>query len=94
MSKAWDDMKKTKEEEYFRNVERDKLAAIAAKKATPELRMRCPKCGGALADVDFQGVRIDRCTACSGMWLDAGEIEKIASRGSEELFSKLLKSIR
>lgn len=44
--------------------------------------MKCPKCGGALNEVSFRGIRIDRCSSCSGVWLDEGELEKLA--GSED----------
>jgi uncharacterized protein len=86
MSRAWDDMKKTKEEEYFQKLEREKLAAMSAKKRegssgdSAPSGMRCPKCGGALEAADFQGVEIDRCKACGGVWLDAGEMERGAGR--------------
>ncbi len=101
MDKAWDDMKKTKEEEYFRKMEQEKLAAIASKKGSPgketekaKARMRCPKCDGTLEAVHFQGIEIDRCAGCGGVWLDAGEMERIASRESEGFFSKLMKTMR
>jgi hypothetical protein len=39
--------------------------------------MRCPKCGGQLEEVEFHHVKIDRCTDCSGVWLDKGELEML-----------------
>ncbi|MFQ5787757.1 MAG: zf-TFIIB domain-containing protein [Thermodesulfobacteriota bacterium] len=30
----------------------------------------------------FRGIKIDRCTSCNGVWLDDGELEKLA--GPEE----------
>jgi hypothetical protein len=44
--------------------------------------MRCPKCGEPLKERSFQKVQIDQCTGCSGIWLDAGELEAVA--GKEE----------
>ena len=35
--------------------------------------MECPKCGGALQPVTFQGTEIDRCGTCEGIWFDTGE---------------------
>jgi len=37
--------------------------------------MRCPKCGMDLSEIDFQGVKIDKCFSCEGVRLDAGELE-------------------
>ena len=37
--------------------------------------MKCPKCGGALKEENFQGVLIDRCGSCGGVYLDKGEME-------------------
>ena len=35
--------------------------------------MNCPKCQAAMETVTFEGVTVDRCTGCQGIWLDAGE---------------------
>lgn len=40
--------------------------------------MKCPKCGGDLNEVTFRGIKIDRCLNCDGVWLDEGELEKLA----------------
>jgi len=37
--------------------------------------MRCPKCRADMEQVDYEGTEIDRCTICSGIWFDAGEID-------------------
>lgn len=42
--------------------------------------LACPKCGGQTDPINYggnTGVIIDRCTECHGIWLDAGELEKI-----------------
>jgi uncharacterized protein len=39
--------------------------------------MNCPKCHAAMETVDFQGVTVDRCTACKGIWFDAWERSKL-----------------
>ncbi len=35
--------------------------------------MTCPKCQGAMEAVVHDGVEVDRCRSCSGIWFDAGE---------------------
>lgn len=41
--------------------------------------MTCPKCQGALHTVDRQGVRLEQCQNCRGIFLDHGELEQILS---------------
>ena len=47
-------------------------------KAAQELhRMKCPKCGMNLVEIDYKSIRVDRCSACEGVWLDSGELAQI-----------------
>jgi Zn-finger nucleic acid-binding protein len=43
-------------------------------------RMKCPVCNVALLMTDKQGVEIDYCPTCRGIWLDRGELEKLVER--------------
>lgn len=40
--------------------------------------MRCPKCRADMQPVKHEGVEVDRCGSCRGLWFDAGEIEALA----------------
>ncbi|MFP5503574.1 MAG: zf-TFIIB domain-containing protein [Candidatus Sericytochromatia bacterium] len=51
--------------------------------------MKCPKCGGDLQERDYEGVKIDVCTDCAGVWLDQGELEAISAEKSAGLFGFL-----
>ena len=42
--------------------------------------MNCPSCGTELKVGDRQGVEIDYCPSCRGVWLDRGELDKIIDR--------------
>ncbi|MBI5655911.1 MAG: zf-TFIIB domain-containing protein [Geobacter sp.] len=43
--------------------------------------MKCPICTGVdLKIADRQGVEIDYCPECRGIWLDRGELDKIIER--------------
>jgi Zn-finger nucleic acid-binding protein len=44
--------------------------------------MTCPKCNVALSMSDRQGVEIDFCPQCRGVWLDRGELDKIIERSA------------
>lgn len=42
--------------------------------------MQCPNCNETLIMTDRQGVEIDYCPKCRGVWLDRGELDKIIER--------------
>ena len=39
--------------------------------------MRCPLCNVPVREVRRRGVKIDVCPECRGVWLDAGELERM-----------------
>ncbi|MEW9856321.1 zf-TFIIB domain-containing protein [Novosphingobium sp. M1R2S20] len=53
---------------------------------TPEAiaGMECPVCRVGLAMSDRQGIEIDYCPQCRGVWLDRGELDKIIERSVPE----------
>ena len=78
-----------REEEYFVRIEQElrqqreeqkkKQASKEEREKLKELHfMKCPKCGTDLIEIDFKGIRIDECSSCRGMWLDAGEFDAVA----------------
>ncbi|TPQ52480.1 hypothetical protein C2U72_02985 [Prosthecomicrobium hirschii] len=44
--------------------------------------MKCPLDGEALVMTERQGIEIDYCPKCRGVWLDRGELDKIIERAS------------
>lgn len=44
--------------------------------------MSCPVCRVPLAMSDRQGIEIDYCPQCRGVWLDRGELDKIIERSA------------
>jgi len=90
-----------KEEEYFARMEfekkkkqeeeNQKKLAGAEKKKLKELHyMKCPKCGMELIEIDYKSTKIDKCSGCEGIWLDAGELETVSQlekTGIDKLFS-------
>lgn len=42
--------------------------------------MNCPRCNTQLLMSDKNGVEIDYCPDCRGLWLDKGELEKIIEK--------------
>ena len=46
--------------------------------------MNCPVCNVALVMSEKQGVEIDYCPKCRGVWLDRGELDKIIERSTPD----------
>ncbi len=45
--------------------------------------MKCPTCPDAtLVMADRQGIEIDYCPQCRGVWLDRGELDKLIERSA------------
>ncbi len=45
--------------------------------------MNCPICNVALVISERQGIEIDYCPKCRGVWLDRGELDKIIEKTAE-----------
>ena len=45
-------------------------------------RFTCPVDGTALVPFERQGIEIDHCPSCRGVWLDRGELDKIIERSA------------
>ena len=82
-----------KEFERKKKIEEEKHKKLKAeeKEKLKELHyMRCPKCGMELIEIDYKAIKIDKCTECDGVWLDAGELEAVSrleKGGLDKLFS-------
>ncbi|MDH3615963.1 MAG: MFS transporter [Gammaproteobacteria bacterium] len=42
--------------------------------------MRCPKCRADMEQIDVEGIEVDRCTICNGIWFDAGEMDLLKNK--------------
>lgn len=56
--------------------ERDRLKALHF--------MKCPKCGHDLREEHLEGVTVDRCTLCEGLFFDAGELDQVLLKKAED----------
>ena len=48
----------------------------------PQQGMTCAVAGAQLVMSERQGIEIDYCPACRGVWLDRGELDKILERSA------------
>ena len=96
MANGTDDRPRNLEEEYFhrRNQEaiaklREKMKVAEEAKAAGLSSMKCPRCSGSLKESNFEGVMIDTCENCSGVWLDPGEFGQLVQKeGKSGWFSR------
>ena len=50
-----------------------------------------PKCGGQMEEVALEGIMIDKCTECQGIYFDNGELEVLMGhRESDSFIGKLV----
>ena len=47
--------------------------------------MMCPTCQVDLVMSERQGIEIDYCPKCRGVWLDRGELDKIIDKSAQEM---------
>jgi serine/threonine protein kinase/Zn-finger nucleic acid-binding protein len=45
---------------------------------------RCGKCGGEFSALFLDGLIVDRCASCRGVWLDYGELDRIIGHATEQ----------
>jgi Zn-finger nucleic acid-binding protein len=90
------------EDGVFKEIEAKQLDALRAKLDARRLEaqreaereahwMRCPKCGGHMAEAQFENVIVDKCTECHSVNLNADEIELLVQyeRDHASLWSKI-----
>jgi uncharacterized protein len=72
------------EDEYFAKLDADLMKERRARLDEEREKQqrnshynKCPKCGCDLEEREHNGVKIDQCSECSGIWLDQGELELI-----------------
>ena len=53
--------------------------------------LKCPRCGTTLFEFEKEDVEIDRCPNCLGIWLDKGELDKLAEK--DKKFSHIVRHI-
>ncbi|HLO69205.1 MAG TPA: zf-TFIIB domain-containing protein [Holophaga sp.] len=64
-------------------LEREERLLAAERQTLKEKHwMRCPKCGMELLEIEHAGHKVDQCSACRGLWLDAGELESLTRQDS------------
>jgi ribosomal protein L37AE/L43A len=86
-----DDIRKGRENDWFRQNEEKLIEAARAKReaadrerqtaAAEERRkahwQKCPKCGSDMKVEEIGGIEIEKCSSCEGIFFDRGELEQL-----------------
>jgi hypothetical protein len=107
MDKDVNKVAKTREDEYFARHEFERLKRQAEERVAmlkaqehEDLKqlhwMRCPKDGHELIEIQHLGVAVDKCSHCGGVFLDAGELERLldAEKEQEGMLGRILHVFR
>lgn len=62
--------------------------------AEDEAPMRCPRCGAVAVLLATPPVKVNMCSACQGLWLDALELETLSALHSEGKLDGLLSKLQ
>ncbi len=92
------------EEEYFAREEIEKKRKLAIQQAQAlaeqqrealkqQHHMKCPKCGMDLQALHRGKVEVDTCFNCHGVWLDAGELDRLYEQMQSEGQGKVMGAI-
>jgi Zn-finger nucleic acid-binding protein len=88
------------EDEYFARqeaelLEKQRQSALraAAEAERQSHHMKCPKCGHDLEVVQYEGITIDRCTNCAGIWLDPGELEQLRNLKDGNVLARMFDDV-
>ena len=93
---------KKAEDEYFAKLEFERkkkkleeehhqMKAEERKRLKEQHWMRCPKCGMEMVELEFEGVKIDKCSECLGIYLDDGELDQLLEQKKEGVFGRFSK---
>jgi len=55
--------------------------------------MKCPKCGYDLITNDWDGIQIDQCTHCHGVWLDADEADALLKHPHPNIMARVFRAV-
>lgn len=92
------DKQKAEEDRYFADRDKAALEKLRSQKEAEQeatlreiAKGRCAKCGSRLTQRTLEGVEIDECGSCGGVFLDAGELETLSQREGAGWLGKLFR---
>jgi uncharacterized protein len=94
-----------KEQEYFLRKEFERIKVLreehlrkvaeAERQKLKELHfMHCAKCGQTMTTTELHGILVEICPGCNGVYLDAGELDKIIQEQNQGIFRSAIATLR
>ena len=86
-------VERAKEDIYFAQRDRElleKLKAQLRRVENEDRKLQCPKCGGTWESYTFQGIALERCRQCCGIWMDKGELDAVLKKFSRDPLGHLI----
>ncbi len=88
------------EDEYFARIEFEKRKKALEEKQSrmkkeerKQLKkqhwMRCPKCGMEMVEIEFEGIKVDKCSECLGIFFDEGEVDHLIEKNRPGFLSRM-----
>jgi hypothetical protein len=78
-------IEQAREARLRREKERSAHEAASERERLQKLHfMKCPKCGHDMREEDLQGVKVDRCSFCEGLFFDAGELDQVLLKKEDD----------
>ena len=88
------------EDEYFARIEfekRKKALEDEHKRMKKEEKrqlqeqhwMHCPKCGMEMVEISFEGIKVDKCSECLGIFFDNGEVDQLIAKNKPGFLSRM-----
>jgi hypothetical protein len=79
------------EDEYFARIEFEKrkkaleekhrrMKKDERKRLAEQHWMCCPKCGMEMVEITFEGIKVDKCSECLGIFFDNGEVDQLIDK--------------
>jgi protein-arginine kinase activator protein McsA len=51
--------------------------------------MHCPKCGMEMVEITFEGIKVDKCSECLGIFFDNGEVDQLIDKNRPGFLSRM-----
>lgn len=91
---------KKNEDEYFGRLEFERRKKVLEEnqkemkaKEREEIKkahwMHCPKCGMEMVEIEFQGLLLDKCSDCGGLYFDSGELDQLLDKNKPGFATKV-----
>jgi len=66
------------------------IERLIASRKLPVSSRRCPECKRLMGAADFNGLEIDCCYLCQGVWFDAGELKSLTHQPDDVIKNQML----